>query len=120
MRYPADPPTVDEIVAVMRYAADDRHGWRIRAMIVVLWRAGLRVQEALTLAGTTSTRAAGGEGREHSEVAAAPVVIHVRPVSTAVGSHLAEVRAGNATCALGALAQQEVERRAVEGFGVLV
>ena len=26
MRYPADPPTVDEIVAVMRHAADDRHG----------------------------------------------------------------------------------------------
>jgi hypothetical protein len=50
MRYPADPPTVDEIVAVMRHATDDRHGWRIRAMIVVLWRAGLRVQEALALA----------------------------------------------------------------------
>jgi integrase len=47
MRYPADPPTVEEIVAVMRHAADDRHGWRLRAMIVVLWRAGLRVQEAL-------------------------------------------------------------------------
>ena len=43
----ADPPTVDEIVAVMRHASDDRHGSRLRAMIVVLWRAGLRVQEAL-------------------------------------------------------------------------
>jgi hypothetical protein len=50
MRYPADPPTVDEIVAVLRHTGDDRHGWRIRAMIVVLWRAGLRVQEALALA----------------------------------------------------------------------
>src|ERR671919_726705 len=50
MRYPADPPTVEEIVAVMRHAADDRHGWRLRAMIVVLWRAGLRVQKALALA----------------------------------------------------------------------
>ncbi len=50
MRYPADPPTIDEIVAVMRHAADDRHGWRARAMIVVLWRAGLRIQEALALA----------------------------------------------------------------------
>jgi len=50
MRYPADPPTVEEIVAVMRHAADDRHGWRLRAMIVMLWRAGLRVQEALALA----------------------------------------------------------------------
>jgi integrase len=50
MRYPADPPTVEEIVAVMRHAADDRHGRRVRAMIVVLWRAGLRIQEALALA----------------------------------------------------------------------
>jgi site-specific recombinase XerD len=49
MRYPADPPTVDEIVAVMRHASDDRHGWRLGAMIVVLWRAGLRIQEALAL-----------------------------------------------------------------------
>ena len=36
MRYPADPPTIDEIVAVMRHTSDDRHGWRGRAMIVVL------------------------------------------------------------------------------------
>ncbi len=50
MRYPADPPTVEEIVAVMRHAGDDRHGWRVRALIVVLWRAGLRIQEALALA----------------------------------------------------------------------
>jgi Phage integrase family len=49
LRYPADPPTVDEIVAVMRHAANDRHGFRLRAVIVVLWRAGLRVQEALAL-----------------------------------------------------------------------
>jgi integrase len=50
MRYPADPPTVEEIVAVMRHASDDRHGWRVRAMIVVLWRTALRIQEALALA----------------------------------------------------------------------
>ena len=50
IRYPADPPTVDEIVAVMRHTADDRHGFRLRAMIVVLWRAGLRIHEALALA----------------------------------------------------------------------
>jgi site-specific recombinase XerC len=50
MRYPADPPTVEEIVAVMRHASDDRHGWRVRAVIVVLWRAGLRIQKALELA----------------------------------------------------------------------
>jgi site-specific recombinase XerD len=50
LRYLADPPTVEEIVAVMRHAADDRHGRRLRALIVVLWRGGLRIQEALALA----------------------------------------------------------------------
>lgn len=49
MRYPADPPTVEEIVAVMRQVGVDRHGARLRAMIVVLWRGGLRIQEALAL-----------------------------------------------------------------------
>src|SRR5215207_9940640 len=34
----------------MRHTADDRHGWRVRAVIVVLWRAGLRICEALALA----------------------------------------------------------------------
>ena len=41
---------IDEIVAVMRHTDEDRHGWRLRAMIVVLWRAGLRIHEALALA----------------------------------------------------------------------
>jgi site-specific recombinase XerD len=50
MRYPADPPTVEEIVAVMRLTGEDRHGWRLRAMIVVLWRGGLRIHEGLALA----------------------------------------------------------------------
>jgi hypothetical protein len=40
--FPADPPTVDEIVAVMRRAGDGRHGLRARALIVVLWRSALR------------------------------------------------------------------------------
>ena len=52
MRYPADPPTVDEIVAVMRQAVHARHGHRLNALIVVLWRAGLRIQEALSLSET--------------------------------------------------------------------
>jgi integrase len=50
LRYPADPPTVEEIVAVMRQVRTDRHGARLRAVIVVLWRGGLRIQEALALA----------------------------------------------------------------------
>jgi hypothetical protein len=32
MRYPADPPTIDEIVAVMRLTGEDRRGWRLRAV----------------------------------------------------------------------------------------
>ena len=50
LRYPADPPPVEEIVAVMRAAGPDVYGDRLRAIIVVLWRAGLRVGEALALA----------------------------------------------------------------------
>ena len=49
MRYPADPPTVEEIVCVLRHAGEHPHGWRLRAMIVMLWRGGLRVHEALAL-----------------------------------------------------------------------
>jgi site-specific recombinase XerC len=48
-RYPADPPTVEEVVAVMRAAGDGPHGHRLRGLIVVLWRAGLRISEALAL-----------------------------------------------------------------------
>jgi integrase len=49
LRYPPDPPTVDEIVAVMSAAGESADGVRLRALIVVLWRAGLRVSEALAL-----------------------------------------------------------------------
>ena len=49
LRYPADPPTVEEISAVMRETGDDRHGFRLRALIIALWRGGLRIQEALAL-----------------------------------------------------------------------
>jgi site-specific recombinase XerD len=49
-RYPADPPRVEEIVAVMRAAGDRPHGDRMRGLIVILWRAGLRISEALALA----------------------------------------------------------------------
>jgi integrase len=50
MRYPADPPRVEEIVAVMRQAGEGIHGARTRGLIVILWRAGLRISEALDLA----------------------------------------------------------------------
>jgi integrase len=48
LRYPPDPPTVEEIV-VMRAAGGGAHGPRLRAFIVLLWRAGLRINEALTV-----------------------------------------------------------------------
>jgi hypothetical protein len=40
---PADPPTIEEIVAVMRVTGDTVHGRRLRGLIAVLWRAGLRI-----------------------------------------------------------------------------
>jgi len=78
MRYPADPPTVEEIVAVMRKIPVDQHGLRLRAMIVVLWRGGLRIQEALDLTesdldarrGSILVRA--GKGNKRREVGMDP------------------------------------------------
>jgi integrase/recombinase XerD len=48
LRYPADPPKVEEII-VVRTAGDGAQGRRLRGLIVIMWRAGLRIQEALTL-----------------------------------------------------------------------
>jgi len=58
-RYPADPPTVEEIIAVMRTAGAGADGVRLRALIVLLWRAGLRIGEALALAETDLDRRRG-------------------------------------------------------------
>jgi integrase len=49
LRYPADPPKLEEIIAVMRTAGGGAHGHRLRGLIVIMWRAGLRIQEALAL-----------------------------------------------------------------------
>ena len=54
-RYPADPPTVKEIVGVMRPAGNGRHGCRLRGLIVVLWRAGLRITRRWPSTSLTST-----------------------------------------------------------------
>lgn len=59
LRYSADPPSVEEIVAVMRCAGDRSCGLRTRTSIVLLWRAGLRFTEALALAGTNLDRTRG-------------------------------------------------------------
>src|SRR3954469_20710034 len=73
LRYPADPPKVEEIIAVMRAAGDDAHGRRLRGLIVIMWRAGLRIQESLALSegdldqrrgSLLVRRGEGGGGRE--------------------------------------------------------
>ena len=51
-RCPADPPRIEEIIAVMRAAGPGDHGDRVRGLVVILWRAGLRIDEALSLAET--------------------------------------------------------------------
>ncbi len=70
LRYPADPPTIEEIVAVMHAAGDGPDGARLCALIVMLWRAGLRIGEALDLAEQISTARAApcwsGEARAGS------------------------------------------------------
>ncbi|MDQ3632099.1 MAG: hypothetical protein M3417_12675, partial [Actinomycetota bacterium] len=73
-RYPADPPRVEEIVAVMRQAGKSIYGDRLRGMIVVLWRGGLRIHEALGLAETDLEERGGsllvrhGKGDKRREV----------------------------------------------------
>src|SRR3989440_432111 len=72
--YPADPPTVEEIVAVMRAVGDRADGHRLRALIVLLWRAGLRISEALALSESDLDRQRGavlvrrGKGGKRREV----------------------------------------------------
>ena len=49
LRYPADPPTIEEIILVMRQAGPGPYADRIRGLIAVLWRAGLPISGALAL-----------------------------------------------------------------------
>ena len=73
-RFPADPPPVEEIIAVMAAAGNGPDGARLRALIIVLWRAGLRISEALDLAETDLDRSRGavlvraGKGGRRREV----------------------------------------------------
>ena len=74
LRYPPDPPTVEEIIAVMDAAGDQPEGIRLRGVIVLLWRAGLRISEALSLSETDLDPARGtvlvrrGKGGKRREV----------------------------------------------------
>jgi site-specific recombinase XerC len=74
LRFPADPPAVEEIIAVMSATGNGADGARLRALIIVLWRAGLRISEALDLAETDLDRSRGavvvraGKGGRRREV----------------------------------------------------
>jgi hypothetical protein len=58
-RYPADPPTVEEIIAVMRAAGSSADGARLRALIVILWRRGCgSVRRLISLRPTSTHHAA--------------------------------------------------------------
>ncbi len=73
LRYPADPPTIEEIVPSCAPPATNQTA-RLRALIVILWRAGLRIGEALDLAETDLDRSRGavlvrrGKGGKRREV----------------------------------------------------
>ncbi len=81
-----------EIVAVMRAAGDDTEGVRLRGIVVVLWRAGLRISEALALHETDldpdrgfAARAA-REGRQAPRGRNGPLGVGApRPVARAQG-----------------------------------
>jgi site-specific recombinase XerD len=71
--YPADPSTVEAIVAAMRAVGDRPEAYRLRALIVLLRRTGLRISEALALqesdldrsrGAVLVRRGKGGKGRE--------------------------------------------------------
>ncbi|CAB4894439.1 unannotated protein [freshwater metagenome] len=47
--YPPDPPSVDELSRLLLACGDRPTGLRLHALIVVLWRTGLRISEALAL-----------------------------------------------------------------------
>jgi site-specific recombinase XerD len=51
----------------MRQAGHDRHGHRLTALIVVLWRAGLRIHEALSLTETDLDRGRGSSLVRHGK-----------------------------------------------------
>jgi hypothetical protein len=79
---PADLPKVEEIIAVMRAAGDNPHGRRLRALIVIVWRAGLRVHADLA---PPTAFAAPHPGFDNAEIID---TVHARrqpmiPVSTA-------------------------------------
>ncbi len=89
-QYPADPPTVEEIIAVMRTVGDRAEGNRLSALIVLLWRAGLRISEALALQESDLDRSRGavlvrqGKGGNLQGIDSSEIIstVHGRPSPT--------------------------------------
>jgi hypothetical protein len=98
MSYPADPPRVEEIIAVMRQAGEDRHGLRVRAVIAVLWRGGLRISEALALNETDVDPGRGsvlirhGKGDKRRQVGMDDGALSILTVGSSVASSCRSVR----------------------------
>jgi hypothetical protein len=59
LRYPADPPTVEEIIAVMRAAGAGAHGQRLRGLIVISGELAYEFRKRFRSGSPTSTRNAG-------------------------------------------------------------
>lgn len=49
LKFPADPPTSDEVLRILEACDDTLTDRRNRALFTLLWRSGLRVSEALAL-----------------------------------------------------------------------
>ena len=49
IRFPPEPLNESEVAGLLAACAEDAAGTRNRALVVVLWRAGLRISEALGL-----------------------------------------------------------------------
>jgi hypothetical protein len=86
LRYPADPPRVEEIVAVMRAAGDGAHGRRLRGLIVIL----NGTQETLLFAHRSSSADSRQPLRYSS--AAGERVVGSRPPSARRATNLPSVR----------------------------
>ena len=99
LQYPPDPPTIEEIIAVMRVAGETPDGLRLRGLVVVLWRAGLRINEALALT--------------ESDLDAARGAILLRHGYAEFG--IGRVMPSHALCRLSALGGQSPQLSAISG-----
>jgi integrase len=82
-KYPPEPLTREEVARVLAACGRGAAGYRNRALIVVLYRAGLRISEALALYPKDIDTKAGaisvleGKGRKHGTVGIDPQALEV-------------------------------------------